>query len=69
MKIKEIDCEYYVFITPNKVTMTVRQYPYDGRFERSDTGFLGDKNVPLDIQKAILKFQKTNHIVGVNNMI
>lgn len=63
MKIREIDGKYYIFRTnTGKVTMTVRQYRYDGRFERSDTGLTGDKYVPEDIQKAILKFQQKDEV-------
>lgn len=57
MKIREIDGEYHVFRRPGKVCMTVREYPYEKRLERADTGFLGDKYVPDDVQKAIRRFQ------------
>lgn len=57
MTIKEIEGEYYIFRRPGKICMTVREYPYSQRLERSDTGILGDKHVPADVERAIRKFQ------------
>jgi hypothetical protein len=58
MRITKIDNEYYVFRNGIKPTMSVVQMR-SGEFIRSDTGILGDKTVPIDIQKKIRKFQNT----------
>jgi len=54
MKVRKIDDEYYVFRNGVKLTMAVKQMR-SGKLVRSDTGFLGDKYVPPDIEKAIKK--------------
>lgn len=54
MKISIIDNEFYVFRNGRTLTMTVIKM-LTGKLVRSDTGFLGDKAVPTDIQKAIRK--------------
>ena len=63
MKIKEIfEGEYDVFRRPGKLCMTVREYPHSKRLERADTGLLGDKYVPADVEKAIRRHQQSQTV-------
>ena len=52
MRITEIDGEYYVLRNGIKLTMTIKRMR-SGELIRTDTGLLGDKKVPTDIEKAI----------------